>query len=135
MEYLILSLIFIISMIVGYYIQKIQISLHWRILINLFSLIICGLLLFITRIKETSLLVYILLVLFTFSGLLVRLVVPVVLNILEKILAHIKKDTYEPQTYDELMKSGHKMYFCVLTFTTIKVMLYVLLFASFLNLL
>lgn len=135
MEYLILSLIFIISMIVGYYIQKIQISVHWRFLINLFSLIICGLLLFITRIKETSLLVYILLVLFTFSGLLVRLVVPVVLNILEKILAHIAKDTYEPKTYDEWMKSGHKMYFCVLTFTTIKVMLYVLLFASFLNLL
>ena len=66
-----------------------------------------------------------------------RIITPLILNVIGSLLAKILKQDYTWRTYEQLMyeeQSGYKMYFCVHTFTTLKIVLYMLLIASLIGL-
>lgn len=131
MEYLILIAMFVLSTIVAYWIMQKEMSILTKIFTNAFILCFSGAAMIVTGFKETSFLLYVLLLSTTLLGILMRIITPICLNFLGRIVAKIQKEPYTEQSYDDIMHSGHKMFFCVLTFTTLKVFLYVALIASF----
>ena len=133
MEYIIIVLAFILCSLVAYYIVKIKLNVFIRLLINITSLLAFGILIIASGVKETALLIYVLLLAMTLFGMLMRIIAPIILNLVASFVAKITKQSYEWLTYNQLMhleQSGYKMYFCVFSFTTLKVMLYLLLVAS-----
>lgn len=134
MEYIVLISVFVSSVFLAYCTTLVKLKFYEKIVGNLLTLLICAFIILITGLKETSLLVYFLLLITTLCGILMRIISPIVLNIIGNILSKTQNETYTPLSYEELMQSGNKMYFCVLAFTTYKVLLYIALGASFLNL-
>ena len=133
MEYMVAILAFAVSSLMAYYIMKIKLKVFIKGILNFFSLFVLGIIMIVSGLNETTLLVYIILIAMTLLGLLMRIISPLVLNLVGNFAAKITKQDYEWLTYDQLMnleQSGNKMYFCVLTFTTTKVVLYLMFFAS-----
>lgn len=133
MEYITLIILFVLSIFLAYFIIKVKLLFYKKMIINLFLLLVCGCIMIITGIKETSFLIYVLLLILTLLGILMHIIAPFVLNLIGILLSKIQKEKYTVQTYDEFMQEGHRMYFCVLIFTTLKVWLYIALGASFLS--
>ena len=130
MEYIVIFLLFLASTFLAYKIIGLKVSLWHKVLYNISFLFVSAVLMFLTRIQELTLLIYILILLLTLLGILMRLAVPTVLNCIGQFLAKITKLPYEHQNYEQLMQDGHKMFFCVLLFTSVKVLLYIALFMS-----
>lgn len=134
MEYIFIFL-FLASTFLAYWIMKIKISFGHKVLCNISLLLVSAIWMVLTRIQEGTLLIYILILLFTSMGILMRLTAPIVLNCTGRILSKLQKQSYEqqsyePKSYEQWMQDGHKMFFCVLLFTTMKVLLYMLLVMS-----
>ncbi|MBQ9780909.1 MAG: hypothetical protein IJW00_08195 [Clostridia bacterium] len=72
-------------------------------------------------------LIYVILGSLTVGGVVTHFLAPPILNALGQAMAAITKQTYRHMTYDELLFDGHKMYFAVLLFTTMKLFLYAIL--------
>lgn len=134
MEYVTVIFSFCGSAFLAYLITKKRKTFWYQVLYNAVFLLVSGILMLMTGIQETTLLTYVLLLVITLLGILMRIVTPVVLNFVGDILSRMQNQQYEKQSYDQLMQEGHRMFFCVLTFTTLKVFLYVALFMSALNL-
>lgn len=131
MEYIVSIAVFAFSIFFAYFLVKAKLSFAKKVVINLLVLLVCGCITFATGLKETSFLIYILLLLLTFGGILMRVITPFVLNFIGIVLSKIQKEPYTMLNYEEFMQSGSRMYFCVLTFSTLKVLLYIALGASF----
>ena len=134
MEYLFSILLFIISTILAYLMVKRNYTFWTSIALDLLLLSLGGVAMIITEFKETPFLIYNLLCFFTLLGKITRLVAPLFLNAIRRILSKLQKEKYEVKSYNELMQSGHRMFFCVLSFTTLKNALYFLLILSCLGL-
>ena len=137
MEYIVLIFLYALSMLFAYFIMKFTCKFFKKCLINLLILLTCGCIICVTGLKETSLLVYLILFSLTLLGILMRIITPLILNVIGSLLAKILKQDYTWRTYEQLMyeeQSGYKMYFCVLTFTTLKIVLYMILIASLIGL-
>ena len=133
MEYFILIVAFLLSTLGGILLLRISLSLPLKAFLNFALLSISCIGLLATEIRETSLLIYMLLLFLTPIGILTRLFAPLILNLIGRVLSKLQHQQYTPLDYDSLMHSGHKMYFCALTFTTLKILLYTALVASFLH--
>lgn len=134
MEYIIICS-FILSAILAYFLNKIKIKYSIYIIINIVLLTLLFLLLCFTGVKGTSLLLFFLIVLMTVIGIISHYVFPVVLNAVTFVVAKITKESYQRVDYNALLKDGHKMYFAILLFNTIKNELIILFSCSELNLL
>ena len=133
MEYVAMIFVFFGSSVLAYLITKKRIAFWHKVLSNVFFLLVSGALMLITGVRETTLLVYALLCPITLLGILTRIFTPLVLNLIGNILSKIQNQVYEKQNYEQIMQDGHRMFFCVLLFTTLKVLLYVALLLSVLK--
>ena len=127
MEYEAMIFAFFCSAVLAYLITKKQMAFWCKVLCNVFFLLVSGALVLITGVRETALLIYALLLPITLLGIVMRIVTPLVLNLIGNILSKITNQVYEKQNYEQIMQDGYRMFFCVLTFTTLKVFLYVAL--------
>lgn len=137
MEAIVFVLSFFVSLLIAFFVLKYRIKLILKLLINFVSLLCLGLFVLLSGLEEISLLLYILLIIVTFLGILMRILSWVILNFVGIFITKITRQDYEWQKYDQLIKaeqSGNKMYFCIFTFTSLKVTLYIVLIASFLGL-
>ena len=137
MEYIVILLAAAVCMLMAYCLMKIKLKAFIKVLINFASLFVLGIIMVVSGLIETTLLIYIILLVLTLLGVLMRIISPIIFNLAGSFVAKITKQDYEWLTYDQLMKekqSGNKMYFCVLTFTTLKVALYLMLVLSFIGL-
>ena len=130
MDYIVIILIFGISHLLAYLIIRKKISLKNKLIINSAFLLVSGVLMLLTGIREITVLAFMLLILFTVLGILTRLLAPVILNIVGNIVSKISNDTYQKLSYDQMLQESHKMYFCILLYTTVKVFLYIVLLLS-----
>lgn len=126
---------FALSGILAYFLNKIKIRYSIYIIINIVFLMLLFWLLCFTGAKETSLLLFFLIVLMTVIGMISHYVFPYVLNAVTFVVAMITKESYQWVDYNALLKDGHRMYFAILLFNTIKNELIILLICSELNLL
>ena len=133
MEYAVMIFVFLGSAVLAYLIIRKRISVWCKILCNMFLLLVSGVLMLITGGQETTLLIYVLLFSITILGILMRFFTPVVLNLIGNILSKMQNQVYEKQNYEQIMQDGHRMFFCVMLFTTLKVLLYVALLMSVLK--
>ena len=133
MEYVAMIFVFFGSSVLAYLITKKRIAFWCKVLSNVFFLLVSGALMLITGVRETTLLIYALLFPITLLGILTRIFTPLVLNLIGNILSKIQNQVYEKQNYEQIMQDGHRMFFCVLLFTTLKVLLYVALLLSVLK--
>ena len=133
MEYVAMIFVFFGSSVLAYLITKKRIAFWCKVLSNVFFLLVSGALMLITGVRETTLLIYTLLFPITLLGILTRIFTPLVLNLIGNILSKIQNQVYEKQNYEQIMQDGHRMFFCVLLFTTLKVLLYVALLLSVLK--
>ncbi len=131
MEYLIVVTVFFLSSILAYFIMKKEVPILTKILVNAVALCITGAAMFATGLQETTFSLYILVLGITILGILMRVIAPVFLNLFSRVMAKIHKESYTKQSYNELMSCGHRMFFCVLTFTTLKILIYIALITSF----
>ncbi len=136
MEYIALIFIFIFSSLFAHFLIKQNIRSALKILLNIVGLIIFFFLVLLSGVKETSLTIYIFLILMTILGIIMRLVTPFVLNFVGFIFAKITKQEYKWTNYSQLFEAdqSNKMYFCVLSFVTLKLILYSMLTLSIINL-
>ena len=129
--YIVLIALFAVSTLAAYHLLKINIAFYKRVVFNIILLIVSACILTATQIDETSLLIYILILILTLLGILMRIIAPIILNAVGRVISKLQGNRYEALSYDEFMHSGHRMYFCVLLFLTLKIVLYTILFASF----
>lgn len=122
-----------ISIFIAWAIMRIKLPYYLKVIGNLILLFVSVCLTIVTGIQETSLLVLIFLIVFTIFGIVVHYISVPVLNILGKFIAKINKQSFASMSYEQYIYDGNKMYFCVLSFVTIKIVLYVLLAFSLLN--
>jgi hypothetical protein len=85
---------------------------------------------FAAGMQTTSVLVYIILCAFTALGVLSRAIAPVMLNITGRLLAKIRKQPYNVQTYEMLLQNLPGMRSGIWLFTSIKMFLWILLTMS-----
>lgn len=133
MEYIVIVSAAALCLLMAYYITKINLKECVKVIINFLSLFVFGIFVVLSGLKETALLIYITLLVMTLFGILMRIISPIILNLAGSFVAKITKQDYEWLTYKQLMEleqSGYKMYFCVLTFTTLKIALYLMLIVS-----
>ena len=133
--YLEFGLIFGLSFLIAYFSMKVKLKVFIKILINCAGLLVVWLCIIATGMKEMSVFLYLFLLPVTIFGILMRFISPIILNLTGKLVAKITKQDYEWQTYDQIMAddSGGKGYFCVLTFTMMKVLLYLFIILSFIG--
>lgn len=137
MEYVVFILLLTLSTVLAYLIIKLKHNFLLKCLLNLMALLGFGVVMVMSGLKEISLLVYLILLGVTVLGVLMRIITPLFLNLIGSLVARITKQEYTWKKYAQLMKaeqSGNKMYFCILAFTTLKVVLYMILVASFVGL-
>ena len=133
MEYMIMVTVFFGSAFLAYFITKKRMPFWCQALSNLFFLLVSGVLMLITGVQETSLLIYVILLLITLLGIFMRILTPVLLNLVGNILSKIHEQAYEKQNYEQMLQDGHRMFFGVLLFTTLKVLLYLAFLMSVLR--
>ena len=133
MEYIVIFFAFTLCWLTACCIMKIKLKVFVKIIINSVSLLVFGTFMVVSGLRETALLTYIILLVITLFGMLMRAISPIMLNLAAMLVAKMTKQDYEWLKYDQLMEleqSGYKMYFCVLIFTTLKVALYLILVIS-----
>ncbi len=70
---------------------------------------------------------YVILVTLTLGGVAAHFIAPPLLNAIGRAVSAATGEKYKDMTYDELLRDGHRMYFAVLLFTTLKLFLYTML--------
>ena len=126
-------LVFVVSFLLAVASMKIKCKYYIKVIFNLVLILMSIALLVLTGIKERSLLIFMLLFLWTVLGILMHIITPIILNLVGCIFCKIMKQDYVPQSFEQMMEasSGHRMHSCVFIFTMMKMFLYILLFASF----
>ena len=130
----IIILLLIFSGISAYFTMKATIKYQYKILINCCIVLACWIWLFLTDISELSLLLLIVFSCLQLLGIITHFLAPLFLNAIGKCFSKLNQDTYSPKTYDEHLHDGHRMYFCILLFTTLKTFLLIMFVASSLHL-
>ncbi len=130
----IIILLFVCSGISAYFVVKSPFKYGHKILIDLCINLACWIWLLFTDISELSLLLLISLSCLTLLGIITHFLAPLFLNIIGKCFSKWNRDTYSPRTYKEHLHDGHRMYFCILLFTTLKTFLLIMFVASSLHL-
>lgn len=130
----IIILLFVFSGISAFFATKATIKYGIKILINCCIEVACWIWLFLTDISELSLLLLIAFSCLTLLGIITHFLAPLFLNIIGKCFSKLNRNTYTPRTYDEHLHDGHRMYFCILLFTTLKTFLLIMFVASSLHL-
>lgn len=130
----IIILLFIFSGISAYFIMKSPFKYGHKILIDLCINLACWMWLLFTDISELSLLLLISFSCLTLLGIITHFLAPLFLNIVGKCFSKWNRETYSPRTYEEHLHDGHRMYFCILLFTTLKTFLLIMFVASSLHL-
>ena len=133
MEYAVMILTFFGSTVLAFLIVKKRMAFWHKVLCNVFFLSVSGVLMMITGIQETTLLIYALILLITLLGIFMRIFTPLALNLVGNILSKLQNQAYEKQSYEQIMQDGHRMFFGILLFTTLKVLLYVAFLMSVLK--
>ena len=133
MEWIVI-LLFIFSGIVAYFTMKPPLKYGYKILINCCTVIACWTWLLWADISELSLLLLIAFSCLTLLGIIIHFLAPLVLNIIGKCFSKLSRDIYSPRTYTEHLNDGHRMYFCILLFMTLKTFLLIMFVASSLHL-
>lgn len=126
MEY-ILILSFLLSGISAYFLLKAKIKYHIKLMVNAAFLIAATVLMVLTGWTDTAILIYVILVSLTVGGVITHFLAPLILNAVGRAASSATGEKYKDMTYDELLYDGHRMYFAVLLFTTLKLFLYAML--------
>ena len=126
MEY-ILILSFLLSGISAYFLLKAKIKYHIKLMVNAAFLIAATVLKVLTGWTDTAILIYVILVSLTVGGVITHFLAPLILNAVGRAASSATGEKYKDMTYDELLYDGHRMYFTVLLFTTLKLFLYAML--------
>ena len=126
-------LLFFLSGICAYFTLKANIRYRYKILFNSCILIISFILLIISNISDLSVLLYVLLFMIVCMGIIIHFIFPLILNIVGICFSKQTRHSYSLKTYNEHLNNGHRMYFCVLLFTTFKIFLLVMFIASCFN--
>lgn len=129
MEYIFVVLFFI-SGVIAYFISKRNISIRGMLLLNSILLFINFCLLFLPAESDFIFDLYLIFLLLTISGIIMRLITPITLNLINRFFSKILHKKYYRQTYFELLNEGHRLFFCVLTFNTLKIFLQLLIFMT-----
>lgn len=126
----IVILVFLLSGIGAYFVMKIKVRYRYKIAIDFCALIVSVFILFLSNIKELSVLLLIELSSLNLLGIIVHYLAPLIFNALGFCLSKMKKAPYSPKTYNDFLNDGYRMYFCVHLFTTEKIFLFVIFIAS-----
>ena len=129
MEYIII-ISAIVSAISAYFILRAQIKYPIKLIGNAVLLLLSLALMALTGWKDLSIFIYIIIVIFTILGISAHFLAPLLFNAIGRALAEMTKQKYQDMTYDELLYDGHRIYFAVLLFTTVKIFLYTLLICA-----
>lgn len=127
-------LLFVFSGISAYFVMKSHLKYWCKILINLCINLACWMWSLFTDISELSLLLLVSFSCLTLLGIIIHFIAPLFLNIIGKCFSKWNRDTYSPKTYEEHLHDGHRMYFCILLFTTLKTFVLIMFVASSLHL-
>lgn len=130
----IIILLFIFSGISAYFTMKVTIKYGYKIFINCCIEVVCWTWLFLTDIYELSLLLLIAFSCLTLLGIITHFLAPLFLNTIGKCFSKLNRNTYSSKTYDEHLHDGHRMYFCILLFTTLKTFSLIMFVVSSLHL-
>lgn len=130
MPYLIITFAFFLGGFFAYLIVKNQVKFLEKVLCDVCLLIILFVVILIADIPETALLSYLLLLSFTILGILSHIVSPIILNFIGGILSKIQAVSYKRQTFEQIMQSDYRMYFCVMLFWMVKIFLCIVLLMS-----
>lgn len=117
----IISLLFLFSGVGAYFVIKTNIRYLYKIFINCCIIIISWLCLFLSNISELSILSIMAFSFLTFLGIIFHFITPLTLNFVGKFLSKLTQQSFSSKTYNELLNDGHRMYFCILLFTTLKI--------------
>lgn len=134
MEYALIIGAYCCSAVLAYLIVKRQKGWRNKVLCDIAFLLISGIIMLLTDIQETTLLIFVLLLAFTLLGILTRVFTPIVLNCVGNLLSKVCKQEYKKQSYEQMFQESHRMFFCALQFTTLKLFLYISLIMSAFNL-
>ena len=126
MEYFII-IAFILSGISAYFIIKSKIRYPIKLMLNAAFLIAATVLMVLTGWTDTATLIYVILVSLTVGGVITHFLAPPIFNAVGRAASSATGEKYKDMTYDELLYDGHRMYFAVLLFTTLKLLLYAML--------
>lgn len=77
MIYVVSFMVVIFSMFLSYVLLKVKISYYLKILINIFMLIISGVVIVMTGFKEDSFLIYSVLLVYTVAGIITHILAPI----------------------------------------------------------
>lgn len=129
---MIISLVFviIISILIAYFSIESKIRYSKKVYFNIFMLTIGFIAMCITGANEQSLCIYLILIIYTAFGLLTHILSPLILNFLGRSICRLTKEEYKSMSYNEWLRDGHDMYFCIMIFTTLKVLLYIAFYAT-----
>ena len=126
MEYIIIFL-FCISGAIAFLITKKIVSIRSALLLNLSLLFVNWGLLFLPRQNDFIVNCYVIFFVLTIFGIIMRFVAPIILNLINRFFSTIQHQKYVHQTYTELLNEGHRMFFCVLLFNTLRIFLQLLI--------
>lgn len=122
-----------LSAVLSFLLVKKRRTLTKQVICNLIMLLAgCGGML-AAGMQTTSVLVYIILFVFTVLGVLTRIFAPAMLNFTGRLLAKLRKQSYNEQTYEMLLQNLPGMRSGIWLFTSIKMFLWVLLTMSLLK--
>ena len=122
-----------LSAVLSFLLVKKRQTLTKQVIYNLVILLAGGAGVFAAGMQTTSVLVYIILFAFTALGVLSRAIAPVMLNITGRLLAKIRKQPYNVQTYEMLLQNLPGMRSGIWLFTSIKMFFWILLTMSLLK--
>lgn len=122
-----------LSAVLSFLLVKKRRTLTKQVICNLIMLLAgCGGML-AAGMQTTSVLVYIILFVFTVLGVLTRIFAPAMLNFTGRLLAKLRKQSYNEQTYEMLLQNLPGMRSGIWLFTSIKMFLWILLTMSLLK--
>ncbi len=124
MDVFLVVLLLIFSNIIAYFAIKCKVKYLVRLLFNGIALVIAFILMLITGIAELVLGLYIGVAVITMIGIMFHCLTAPVLNAIGKLVSNIKKEMYLPKSYQEIFNDGHRMFFCTLLFTGLKIFMY-----------
>lgn len=133
MTWIIIS-IFLFSGILAYFTLKIKMKYGYKILIRLCLLAGCWLWVILMDIPELSIILILAYTFLIIIGTIIHYIAPFILNFLGSRISKLTHQSFSPKTYNELLNDGHRMYFCLLLFTTIKNFSFIMFILTALNL-
>ena len=125
---------FLLSGVFAFFALKIKIKYGYKILINSLLLASCWIWLLFTDLTDLSVLLVSAYTCLTVVGVITHFIAPLILNFFGSFISKLTKQPFSPRTFDAHFNDGHRMYFCILLFTTIKIFSFLMFIAASLNL-